>query len=160
MHRVPTYFLRLVILALSLGVLALCIFGLPSILHGASAEFPYASRAVFLIVMGIYMTTIPFYIALWQMMRLLSNIDSNNAFSESSVQALRVIKYCAAAIAGFYMAFVPLLFPIADADDAPGLILIGFGIACAPVATAIFAAILQKLMQTGMELRSEVELTV
>lgn len=160
MKRGQTYFLKAALIFMALSVLAFCIFALPSIWKGGSAEFPEASHAVVLIVIGLYVTVIPFYIALWQAFKLLGYIDQNKAFSEMSVNALKHIKYCAIVISVLYVCGVPLLFPIADADDAPGLILIGAAIACGPIVIAVFAAILEKLLQNALDLKSENDLTV
>ncbi len=160
MKKGSTLFLKATVCVIGLIVLALCIFALPSMWKGGSAEFPTAGNAIFLIMIGMYLTTIPFYIALWQTMKLLSYIDKNTAFSEMSVQALRKIKQCAVTISVFYIAFVPLLFPIADADDAPGLIVMGAAVACAPIVIAVFSAVLQKLLQSAIDMKSENELTV
>lgn len=160
MKKGSTNFLRGFVLFLGLATLAICVFALPEMWKGGSEEFPTASRSVFLIMLGLYATAVPFFIALWQAMKLLRNIDQNNAFSESSVQALRTSKHCWIVIAVLYLGGVPLLLPIAQADDAPGLMLFGLIIALAPVAVAAFAAVLERLLQSGMELRSENELTV
>lgn len=158
--QVSTNFLRLVILLLAVIVLALCIFALPSMWRGGLAEFPMASNAILMIVIGLYITAVPFFVALWQAIKLLGYIDKNTAFSDLSVQALKNIKYCSMLISVVYVAFVPLLFPIADADDAPGLIIMGAVIACAPITVAVFAAVLQKLLQSVIEIKSENDLTV
>ena len=55
-----------------------------------------------------------------------------------------------------YLGGVPLLFPIADADDAPGLVVIGFAIACVPIIVAVFAAVLQKLVQGVVDMKSNI----
>ncbi len=143
-----TIFLRLALFFIGAVVLALCIFALPEIWRGGSLEFPEASNAVFLIVSGLYATTAPFFIALWQALKLLRYVDQNKTFSEASVRALRNIKYCATAIAILYVGGIPLLFPIADADDAPGLVAIGAIIACAPIVVAVFTGLLEKLVQS------------
>jgi len=160
MKRGSTIFLRATIVVMGLVVLALCIFALPSMWKGGSEEYPTAGRAIFLIMMGMYLTAVPFFIALWQTLKLLSYIDKKNAFSDLSVNALRNIKRCATTIAVLYLAGVPLLIPIAEADDAPGLMVIGFAIACTPIVVAVFAAVLQKLLQNAIEMKSENELTV
>lgn len=160
MQKAPTHFLRFVIFLVSAAVLALCIFGLPSMWKGGSAEFPMASMSVQAIVIGMYLTAIAFYAAVWHVLKLLSYIDQNKAFSELSVAALGSIKRCGIAISIIYVAFVPLLFPIADADDAPGLIIIGTGIACMPIAVTVFVAVLQRLLQAAIDFKSENELTV
>ncbi len=160
MQRGSTHFLRFALVVLGLIVLAFCIFALPSMRNGASAEFPMASRAIFLIIINLYLTAIPFFIALWQAFKLLGFIDQNKAFSDLSIKALRNIKYCAIAMAILYWVNVPLLFPIADADDAPGLIIIGAALACTPIVVAVFAAVLQRLLQNAIDIKSENELTV
>ncbi|HEY9480747.1 MAG TPA: DUF2975 domain-containing protein [Candidatus Paceibacterota bacterium] len=160
MKKGSTYFLRFAVFIMGLIVLALCIFALPSIWKGGSAEYPSASNSVFLIVIGLYATTIPFFIALWQTLKLLGYIDRNTAFSELSVRALRNIKRSWTVISILYIAGVPLLFPIADADDAPGLILIGAAIACAPITVAVFAAVLERLLKNAIDIKSENDLTV
>lgn len=160
MKRGSTVFLRLALFVISLGVLALCIFALPSLWKGGSEEFPMATNALLAIVIGLYATALPFFFAVWQAFKLLGNIDKNKAFSDSSIQALKNIKYCAIIIAVFYISFVPLLLPIAEADDAPGLLVMGMGAACIPIAVAVFAAILQRLLQSAIDIKSENELTV
>lgn len=160
MKKGSAYFLRGFIVFLGLAVLAICVFALPEMWEGGSEEFPTASRAIFLIVIGLYATAIPFFIALWQALKLLRNIDQDQAFSDSSVRALRNSKLCWIVIAVLYTGGVPLLLPIAQADDAPGLMLFGAAIACAPIAVAAFAAVLQRLLESGMEFKSENELTV
>lgn len=160
MKRGSTHFLRFVISLLGIGVLALCVFALPSLWKGGSEEFPMASNAFLFILIVLELTAIPFFIALWQTLKLLRYIDQNTAFSVLSVKALKNIKYCAISIAVLYFANVPLLFPIADADDAPGLIVIGAAIACAPIVFAVFAAVLQRLVQNAIDIQSENDLTV
>ena len=70
----------------------------------------------------MYVSAIPFYVALYQAFKLLSYIDKNQAFSELSVRALKNIKICAITISGLYVVVMPFVFIIAEIDDAPGLI--------------------------------------
>jgi len=49
---------------------------------------------------------------------------------------------------------------MAEADDAPGLIVIGLLIIFGCLVVAIFAAVLQKLLKTAIEIKTENELTV
>lgn len=50
--------------------------------------------------------------------------------------------------------------PVADADDAPGVVLIGMAITFAPIAIVVFAAVLQKLLKNAIDIKSENDLTV
>lgn len=160
MKRVSTNFLRFAIFIIGLGVLALCVFALPEMWKGGSEEFPTASLAVFLIMIGLYLTAIPFFAALWQALKLLKYIDQNKALSDLSVKALKNIKYCAIIISILYIGGVPLLLPIAEADDAPGLMVFGAAIACTPIVVAVFTAVLQKLLQSAIDIKSENDLTI
>lgn len=151
MKKGSTFVLKIAVIIMGAVVLALVIFALPNIWRGGSAQFPEASQVLLLIVVGLYATTVPFFVALWQALKLLSYIDKNKAFSYLSVQALKNIKYCAIAIGILYLAGVPLLLPIADADDAPGLMVFGLAFACVPVVIAVFAAVLERLLKSAIE---------
>lgn len=160
MKRGSTHFLRLAIFMLGAIVLALCALALPEAWRGGSAEFPTASRSVKAIVIGLYLSSLPFFLALRQALKLLGLIDRGAAFSDASVQALRTIKRCAVAISAVFVAFVPILLPIADADDSPGLLVFGAVIACAPITVAVFAAVLERLLRDAIAIKSENDLTV
>ncbi|GIO38945.1 membrane protein [Paenibacillus antibioticophila] len=153
-----TLFLKAVIILIALPVLALCVWGLPSIIKEATDTYPAAW--VFPILVIMYLSAIPYFWALVQAYRLLSYIDKNEAFSELSVQALRWIKYCGAAISILYAASEPFLYLIAERDDAPGLILMGMIIIFASFVIAVFAAVLQKLLKNAIDIKSENDLTV
>ncbi|MGG6310548.1 DUF2975 domain-containing protein [Paenibacillus macerans] len=153
-----TLFLRGVVFLMGIAVLALCLFGAPEI---AKELFEYYPPLVYLpILIGIYGSAIPFFFALYQTLKLLSYIDKNIAFSEASVKALKNIKNCAIAISILYAAILPILFIIAEKDDAPGLAALGLVIVCASLVIAVFAAVLQKLLRNAIDIKSENDLTI
>lgn len=154
MKKGSTFFLRGVILAISLFVLSLCLYVFPmAIISDQTGLY----RPV---LMGMYVPAIPFFIALWQAWLLLRYIDQNSAFSERAVKALRVIKYCAAVISGLYVIGMPFIYIAGEKDDAPGVIALGLVIIFASFMIATFAAVLQRLLQNVVEIKSENELTV
>ena len=108
----------------------------------------------------MYVSAIPFYTALYQAFKLLTYIDKNQAFSQMSVEALRKIKNCAITISGLYVVIIPFVFMIAEWDDAPGLVLIGLVIIGASMVIAVFAAVLQRLLQEAIDIKTENDLTV
>lgn len=155
-----TIFLKFVVVLMGLPVLALCIFVLPEI-AGFFAELnPKLDFLQYPFLVGLYVTAIVFFAALYQTLKLLSYIDKNEAFSELSVSALKKIKYCAITISGFYVVFMPLIFLMAEVDDAPGMILIGMVIIFGCMVIAVFAAVLQKLLKNAIDIKSENDLTV
>jgi hypothetical protein len=103
---------------------------------------------------------VPFFFALYQGFKLLSYIDKNIAFSDLSIKALRSIKLCAITISVLFLAILPFLYPIADADDAPGLLVFGFIIAFASTVIATFAAVLEKLLKDAIEIKTDNDLTI
>lgn len=163
MKRGSTNFLRAAVILIGLPVLGLCIFLLPNI---ASEAIGHASKGselayvVYGLLFIMYASAIPFYFALYQALRLLSYIDKNQAFSQLSVIALKKIKKCAITISSFYAVALPLLYIIAEWDDAPGIILIGMVIIGASMVVAVFAAVLQRLLQEAINIKSENDLTV
>jgi hypothetical protein len=110
--------------------------------------------------MVMYVSAIPFYFALYQSFNLLSYIDKNQAFSELSVRALKKIKNCAITISGLYVVAIPFVYIIAEVDDAPGLVVIGMVMIFAPMVIAVFAAVIQRLLQEAIDIKSENDLIV
>ncbi len=151
-----TVILRSVVMGIGLMVLAMCVFGLPRLIASElSGDFDYGP-----IFLGLYIPAIPFFFALHQSLKILHNIDKNNAFSKSSVRAFSNIKYCALAISGLFAAGMPYIFYVADRDDAPGLAAIGFVILGASFVIATAAAVFERLVQNAVDIKSENDLTV
>lgn len=158
--RVPTLFLKAVIVVIAVAVIALCIFLLPEIWRVVLREMPEYPRFTYPALVGLSATALPFFAALSQAFLLLHYIDRNIAFSEPSVRALRRIKYCAIAMSAFYACGLPLLFLIAELDDAPGLGAIALAIVCAPLVVATFAAVLQTLVRAAVAIKTENDFTI
>ncbi|WP_010651532.1 DUF2975 domain-containing protein [Oceanobacillus massiliensis] len=158
MERGSTLFLKIAVILIGVPVLALGIFGLYWFVnHPANPDY---APILYPILIGIYVTIIPFFTALYQAFKLLSYIDKNQAFSNLSVKALKNIKFCAVSITGLYVLMMPFVFLVAEMDDAPGLILISLIPPFASLVIAIFAAVLQRLLQEAIHIKSENDLTV
>ena len=154
MKKGSTFFLKGTIFVIGAAVLVLCIFVLP---QGIISDQTGYYRPI---LIGMYIPAIPFFIALYQSWKLLSYIDKNSAFSNLSVKALKTIKYCAMTISGLYVVGMPLIINAGDKDDAPGVVAIALVIIFASIVIAAFAALLQKLLQNAIDIKSENELTV
>jgi len=152
--RGSTLFLRAAVILMGLGVLAICVFALPESFKG-NGPGPFLPM-----ILGMYAVALPFYFALYQTMKLLNYIDTNKAFSELSIRALRRIKYSAVIIGCLYAAILPYFYLMADNEDAPGVLVIGLVFTFGPMTVAGFAAVLQKLLQSAVDIKSENDLTV
>ncbi|WP_197054118.1 DUF2975 domain-containing protein [Sporosarcina sp. ZBG7A] len=155
-----TLFLKVTLVIMALPILALCIFVVPQIAEFFAELAPKWSFLQYPFLVGLYAGALIYFVALYQTMKLLTYIDRNTAFSEASVSVLKKIKLCAVSIGTIYVLFMPLLFIMGDADDAPGIIVIGLGIIFGCVVIAVFAAVLQKLLQNAIDIKSENDLTV
>lgn len=155
-----TLFLKIAVIFIGIPVLALCIFFVPEIANFAAELYPDMTYLKYLVFIDLYASAIPFYFALYQAFKLLSFIDKNKAFSELSVRALKTIKNCAITISGLYVLGMPLFYLIADMDDAYGIILIGMVVIFASMVIAVFAAVLQRLLQEAIDIKSENDLIV
>ena len=153
-----TLFLKVVIFLIGIPILGLCIFGLPWLANNPAN--PNYAHILYPILIGMYVSVIPFYFALYQAFKLLDYIDKNKAFSQISVKALKNIKYCAITISTLYVVLMPFVFLVAEKDDAPGLIIFGMVPVFASMVIAVFAAVLQKLLKEAIDIKSENDLTV
>lgn len=158
MKRGSTTFLKTAVFLIGIIVLALCIFFLPWLANYTAEIFPEFAFLHYPVLIGLYVTAIPFFIALYQAIRLLSYIDNEVAFSESSVNSLKLIKYCAITISILYV--IGAIFLMSQNALHPGIAIIGFIIVFASAVIAVFAAVLQKLLRNVLDIKSENDLTV
>ncbi|PIC65562.1 hypothetical protein CSV79_00345 [Sporosarcina sp. P13] len=156
-----TTFLKIAVILMGIPVLALCIFLVPELASEAAEHYPGADILQYPFLIGIYVTAILFFVILYQALSLLNYIDKNKAFSELSIKSLKNIKYCAVTISILYVVVImPFIYRVAQGEDAPGLIIIGMAITLSPTVIAVFAAVLQRLLQEAIDIKSENELTV
>jgi len=155
-----TLFLKITVILMGVPVLALCIFLVPMLGNIAAKLLPDFVYIKHLVSTIFYASAIPFYFALYQAFKLLLYIDQNKAFSELSVKSLRKIKYCAITISSLHVLVLPLFYLFAEVDDAPGVIFIGMVVPFASMVIAVFAAVLQRLLQEAINIKSENDLTI
>lgn len=145
--------MKVIIYLIGLAVLGLCV-----ILGGVSISGNAGMYLPVLIVALI--AAVPFFFALYQGLRLLGYIDRNTAFSDTSIHAIKNFKYSAFSISVLYAASMPYIVYVADKDDAPGAVMIGLVFVIAPLVVSVFAAVLEKLLQNAIDIKSENDLTV
>jgi hypothetical protein len=155
MKRSSTLFLQVVIVLIGIGALALLLWE-PHIegrnVHATLFEIyfndPFLAYA--------YIASIPFFVALHRAFTLLGDIRQNKTFSPNSVRALRTIKYCASAIAGFVAAGEAYLFmAVRGTDDIAGGVAIGLALIFLSAVVAAAAAVFERILQSAVDMKSE-----
>ena len=160
MQRGITLFLKAAVILIGLPILAIYVFVVPGIGHFAAELYPESPSIRIWVWIDLYATAIPFYWALVESFRLLGHIEHKRAFSDLAVQALKRIKYSGMGVGGLFALGMPLFYLMAARDDAPGIIVIGMVIVFASLVIAVFAAVLQQLLQEAIAIQLENEWTV
>lgn len=158
MKKGTTLFLKLAVIFMGLPVLVLSVVGMVDLVRNpANPDYAYM---LYPIVAGIYLSSLPYYFALYQSFRLLTFIDIGEAFSDLSVFALRKIKYCGIIISFIFMILMPFVFMLAQMDDAPGLVIVGMIPVFTAMVIGVFAAVLERLLKEAIDIKSLNDLTV
>lgn len=153
-ERSSTLFLKLILLFLSIGILVISGFLLYQITQSDSLGY-YRP-----ILVGVLISVFPLLYIFYQAFYLLNNIDKNLSLTDSSVNSLRIIKFCSFLISLMYLIGSPFIFIVAQRDDAPGVVLINLLLIIGPFSVGVFAYILQKLLINAIGYKSENELTI
>ena len=158
LKRGSTLLLKVVILLIAVGVLA------------GMIRFPQTEgRATNLDLISIYndpliiygyIASIPFFVALYQAVKLLGYVDNNTVFSQQAVKAVRNIKYCAIIISGLIVLGILYIRLFAKGDDPAGVTAVGIFATFASIVIATAAAVFERLLQNAVDLKSEHDLTV
>ena len=160
MKRGSTIFLQIVIILLGAGVLAFLLWE-PQ-LEGRNVnatQFEIYFKDPFLAY--LYLAFVPFFVGLNQGLRLLGYARRDEIFSQASVRALGIIKYCSLITAMFILGAEAYIFVfIRGTDDIAGGVMMGVFVilACAVIGTA--AAVFERILQKAVEIKSENDLTV
>ena len=160
MKRGSILFLRAVILLVGVGVLAGMLW--EPHLEGRNANADLVTiyfRDPFLAY--AYVGSLPFFFGLYQAFKLLGYLGQGQgqAFSPAAVQALRRIKYCALAVIGFIGGGEAYIL-LGVSDDRAGGVAMGIFAGFVCVATATAAAVLERVLQSAVDPKSEHDLTV
>lgn len=139
------FFLKTIAFLIGVAVLAVCVYWLPQAAIRDAKVRP-GDYSIYPLLICAYGVCITFFVALYQIYKLLSYININNAISELSIKSLKVIKKCAFTIIIFILLLIVYLriFAMFTGEDAAGPIALGLiGI----LVTAIIAAIIDVLQK-------------
>lgn len=139
------FFLKTIAFLIGVAVLAVCLYWLPQAAIRDAKVLP-GDYSIYPLLICAYGVCITFFVALYQIYKLLSYISINNAISEFSIKSLKIIKKCAFTIIIFILLLIVYLRISAmfTGEDAAGPIALGLiGI----LVTAIIAAIIDVLQK-------------
>lgn len=145
-----TTFLKVVLIGMTLPVIALCIFVVPSMGTAAAEWLPAFPFIQYTTWFALYMSGVVYIIALYKTWRLLMQIDEGNAFSAQSMKVLNDIKICGLTISVLHLTVLPVFYLFAELDDAPGVIFVGFIVPVVSFVIAVFAALLKRLVREAI----------
>lgn len=158
MKQSSTIFLQTVIVLIGIGALALMLWE-PHIegrnAHATNFEIyfkdPFLAYA--------YFGSTPFFLALYQAIKVLGYAGQNKIFSPAAVKALRTIKFCAIAIIGF-VAVGEIFIVLNTSEDRAGGVFMGLLITFGSIVIATAAAMFEQILQNAVDIKSENDLTV
>lgn len=108
-----------------------------------------------------YVASIAFFIALYKAIKLLTYIRQNKLFSQGSVKTLRTIRYCAIALSVMVVSAAIYIKIFHDKDDDPaGFLGMSMVITFIAIAVATAVAVLEKILQNAIDMKSENDLTI
>jgi hypothetical protein len=159
MKKSSTIFLQVVIVLI--GIVALAIMIRLPLTEGRAVNLDlFHVYADPFIVYG-YLASIAFFVALYQVFKLLGYIGQNKVFSLKSVKALKTIKYCAIILGvAIVMAGVYIRMFHAKDDDPAGFLAICIVTTFISIVIATAAAMFERILQKAVDMKSENDLTV
>src|SRR5258708_36101647 len=149
MKKWSALFLKFVICLIAIGAI-LWLIRFPQ-LEGRAANLDLMSIYTDPLIIYTYLGTIPFFVALYQAFKLLGYVDGNKVFSQSSVNAVKTIKYCALTFSGFIVLGILYLRLFVKGDDPAGVTAFSLVTTLAAIAIATAAAIFQRLLQNAVD---------
>ncbi len=107
----------------------------------------------------VYIASIPFFVALYQAVKVLGYFRHNKVYSKATVKALRTIKYCAISIICFVAVGV-IIIMLDSSDDPAGGVFMGILITFGSVVIATVAFKFERILQNAVDIKSEMDLSV
>jgi heme/copper-type cytochrome/quinol oxidase subunit 1 len=147
-----TFFLKVIAFLIGIAVLAVCIYWLPEATRRDAIERP-GDYSLYPLLACAYGICITFSVVLYQVFKLLTYIEKNNAFSELSLKSLKLIKKCAFTVIFFILIAIVYLRVLAQftGDDPAGPISLGLMGILATSVIAAFVNVLQKPLKNVLD---------
>ena len=161
MKKSSTLFLQGVIIFI--GIVALAIMIRFPLTEGRATNLDLFSIYADPFIIYGYLTSIAFFIALYQAFKLLRYIRQNKVFSLKSVKSLRNIKYCAITLSCLIViaaTYIRVSFHGNADDDPAGFIAVAIVAIFISIVIATAAAMVERILQKAVDIKSENDLTV
>ncbi|OGN00766.1 MAG: hypothetical protein A3I26_02970 [Candidatus Yanofskybacteria bacterium RIFCSPLOWO2_02_FULL_43_10] len=159
MKRSSTIFLQVVIVLI--GILALVIMIRFPLTEGRAVNLDLFNIYFDPFIVYGYLASTPFFVALYQVFKLLGYIGQNKVFTPSSVRVFRNIKYCAIILSVLIvMAALYIRIFHATDDDPSGFIAVAIVATFISIVIATVAAVFERTTQNAVDIKSENDLTV
>lgn len=152
-------FLQVVIVLV--GIVALIILIRFPLLEGRAQNLDLLSVYMDPFILYGYAASIAFFVALYKAIKVLGYIKQNKLFSVNSVRTVRSIKHCAIilavaiALAGLYVRIFH-----AEDDDPAGFLAMCIVAIFISIAVATAVAVLEKILQNAVDMKTENDLTI
>lgn len=156
--KIKTTFFKIILLGMSVFILFVAMLWTFGLIHAYSANELYSARIIAHI--SLYGTAISSLSIIFFVYRILRLVDQSNPFSTQALQLVRKIKQATLVIFVLFLGLLPMVYRIADVEDAPGVVIIGLGIVAVPLALSVFVATIEKLLESVIQIKHENDLTV
>ncbi|WP_412989852.1 DUF2975 domain-containing protein [Pediococcus siamensis] len=150
-------FLNLALLAIALLLWLVGFLYLIQVLTGPKLQHPVVIACLGVTVLGtvILGTQIMYFLH-----RMLTLIANHQAFSTTSIVLVKKIRRDIGIVSLCFIFAMPFFFTVAQLDDAPGVVLLGFATVCAPFAVYILSQIIEDLFTSALNLQKDHDLTI
>lgn len=156
--KIKTTFLKLILVGFALFIFFLCFLLTIGMVFSINEHTIFLEQII--ASMSLYLSAIASLAILYNMYRILQLIDKNAAFSNLSLKYVKSIFRLTIMEFVVLLGILPFFMYVANHDDAPGFMIISFGILMIPLAVATLISILEKLLVNAIELKDDNELTI
>lgn len=156
--KIKTTFLKSILMGFAAFVLFLCFLLTMGLGFSINEQSIFTEQII--ASLSLYLSALVSLAILYYMYRILQLIDKNDAFSNQSLKYVNVIFRLTIMEFVVLLGLLPFFFYVADNDDAPGFMIISFGILMIPLAVATLISILEKLLANAIQLKNDNELTI
>ncbi len=107
----------------------------------------------------VYIGSTPFFLALYQVFKLIGYIEANKIFTKPSIKCVRNIRYYSLALIIFIAVAISYISFWGE-EDGSGPVALGIYVIFAIFVVVAATIVFQKLLENGADIKSENELTV